>query len=389
MLIGKNNDRIILERNRWLNRFARQKVFTSREIEDALAEPLSATRGTVPHYIPHLAYRLKRQGSHLIHTTIDLNTQLKTEKLVEDYVRSQRLRNIKNAAVIILDNKTRNVIAYIGSSGFADTTDGGQVDGIRAVRQPGSTLKPLLYALCFDEGLLTPKSILTDVAVNYDGYAPENYDQHFNGYVTAEYALEHSLNIPAVKSLRLLGYQKLIHTLSSCNFKQIQKDQRKLGLSMILGGCGTTLEELTGLFASFASDGLYIPPSYTPNSITRHRTQLVSPAANYMINEILSKVNRPDFPLNWTATERMPRIAWKTGTSYGRRDAWSIGYNKNYTIGVWTGNFSGVGVADLSGASIATHSCLKFSTRSIMIATQNGSINRKIARSARYAVKQV
>ncbi|HEX7905045.1 MAG TPA: penicillin-binding protein 1C [Chitinophagaceae bacterium] len=354
LVIGKNNETIIEERNRWLRKFAADKVFTNKEIEDALAEPLTATRGVVPHYIPHLSYKLKKQGSSIIKTNIELNTQLKTEKLVEDYIRTQRLRNIKNAAVVIIDNKTHKVITYVGSSGFNDTLDGGQVNGAAAVRQPGSTLKPLLYAMCFDEGLMTPKTVITDVAVNYEGYAPENYDEKFNGYVTIEYALEHSLNIPAVKSLKQLGYQRLIQKLSSCNFKQIQKDQRKLGLSMILGGCGTTLEELTGLFSSFANNGVYISPSYTRSDSNGYKTTVVSPAANYMINEILSKVNRPDFPLNWTATERMPKIAWKTGTSYGRRDAWSIGYNKNYTVGVWTGNFSGAGVADLSGAGIAT-----------------------------------
>ncbi|MBL7741974.1 MAG: penicillin-binding protein 1C [Chitinophagaceae bacterium] len=354
LVMGKNNDRIIEERNRWLKKFATDKVFTQKEIEDALAEPLNATRGVVPHYLPHLSYKLKKYGGDLIKTNIDLNTQLKTEKLVEDYIRSQRLKNIKNAAIVIIDNKTRKVITYLGSSGFKDTLDGGQVNGANAVRQPGSTLKPLLYALCFDEGLLTPKTVISDVAVNYQGYSPENYDEKFNGYVTIEYALEHSLNIPAVKSLKQLGHEKLIQKLIRCNFRQVQKDQRKLGLSMILGGCGTTLEELTGLFSSFANEGKYIPPAYLQSDTGQRSTAVISPAACYMINEILSKVNRPDFPLNWAATERMPKIAWKTGTSYGRRDAWSIGYNKNYTVGVWVGNFSGVGVADLSGANIAT-----------------------------------
>lgn len=354
LVIGKNNDIIIEERNKWLRKFAREKVFTQREIEDALAEPLTATRGTVPHYIPHLSYKLKKQGGDIIKTNIDLNTQLKTEKLVEDYIRAQRLKNIKNAAVVIIDNKTHKIISYVGSSNFNDTTDGGQVNGANAVRQPGSTLKPLLYAMCFDEGLLTPKTVMTDVAVNYQGYAPENYDEKFNGYVTVETALEHSLNIPAVKGLKMLGHEKMIQKLAACNFKQIQKDRRKLGLSLILGGCGTTLEELTGLFSSFANEGVYISPSFTQNDTLHQRVTVISPAANFMINEILSKINRPDFPLNWTATERMPKIAWKTGTSYGRKDAWSIGYNKNFTVGVWTGNFSGVGVADLSGANIAT-----------------------------------
>ena len=362
MIPGRNNDFIVKERNRWLEKFAKRKVFTKKEIEDALAEPLTATRGTVPHYIPHLSYKLKKQAGtstslSIIKTNINMNTQLKTEKLVGDYVRTQRLKNIKNAAVIIIDNKTHKVITYVGSSNFYDTTDGGQVNGANAVRQPGSTLKPLMYAMCFDEGLLTPKTVITDVAVNYAGYAPENYDEKFNGYVSVEYALEHSLNIPAVKGLRLLGHERMIQKLSNCNFKQIQKDRRKLGLSLILGGCGTTLEEMTGLFSVFANDGRYISPAYIQNDTSRSDRDgqtVVSPAANYMINEILSKVNRPDFPLNWTATERMPKIAWKTGTSYGRKDAWSIGYNKNYTVGIWTGNFSGVGVADLSGANIAT-----------------------------------
>ncbi|MBC7947610.1 MAG: penicillin-binding protein 1C [Chitinophagaceae bacterium] len=354
LVIGKNNDRIIEERNRWLRKFAKEKVFSEKEIEDALAEPLTASRGVVPHYLPHLSYKLRKQGGNLIRTTIDLNTQLKTEKLVEDYVRAQRLRNIRNAAVIIIDNRTHQVISYVGSSGFRDTMDAGQVNGANAIRQPGSTLKPLLYAVCIDEGLMTPKSVMADVAINYQGYAPENYDDKFNGFVSVQYALEHSLNIPAVKSLRTLGKDKLVEKLVQCDFKQVQKDQHKLGLSMVLGGCGTTLEELTGLFSCFANNGRYITPSYLQGDSNHVSRSIISPASNYMINQILTDVNRPDFPLYWGATEKMPKIAWKTGTSYGRRDGWSIGYNKNYTVGIWTGNFSGVGVADLSGSNTAT-----------------------------------
>jgi penicillin-binding protein 1C len=354
LVMGKNNSLIVKQRNKWLRKFAAEKIFTQKEIEDALAEPLIATRGTVPHLLPHLSYKLKQQGRDIINTNIIMNTQLKTEKLVEDYVRTLRLKNIKNAAVVVIDNRTHKIISYIGSSDFYDTTDGGQVNGAAAIREPGSTLKPLLYGLCIDEGLETPKMIITDVEVNYAGYSPENYDKKFNGYVTVEYALEHSLNIPAVKSLKMLGKEKLIRELAACNFKQIKKDQSKLGLSMILGGCGATLEELTGLFSAFANEGVYISPSYIQSDTNSRKVKLISAAANYMITDILSRVNRPDFPLNWQATEHMPKIAWKTGTSYGRRDAWSIGYNKNYTIGVWVGNFSGIGVADLSGANVAT-----------------------------------
>lgn len=357
LLLGKNNDLIVKERNRWLQKFAEDRVFTHKEIQDALAEPLTASRGAVPKYIPHLSYKLKKQGSDIISTNIEFNTQLKIEKLVADYVRTLAIKNIRNAAVIVVENQTQKVISYIGSSNFDDTTDGGQVNGAAAIRQPGSTLKPLLYGMCIDEGLMTPKSVINDVAVSYEGYAPENYDKQFNGYVTMEYSLEHSLNIPAVKSLRVLGKDKLVHKLAACGFSQVRKDQSKLGLSMVLGGCGATLEELTGLYSAFAREGIYSPLRFTSSPDRQPATsshRVMSNAATFMINETLSKVNRPDFPLNWQSTERMPKIAWKTGTSYGRRDAWSIGYNKKYTVGVWVGNFSGKGVFELSGATVAT-----------------------------------
>jgi penicillin-binding protein 1C len=357
LVMGKNNDLILKERNRWLQQFANEKIFTQKEIADALNEPLNASRGVVPKYLPHLAYRLKKQGGDIIHTHIQINTQLKTEKLVEDYSRTLSLKNIRNAAVVILDNTTHRIISYVGSANFKDTLDDGQVNGAAAIRQPGSTLKPLIYGMCLDEGLLTPKLVMTDVGVSYDGYAPENYDRKFNGYVTMEYALEHSLNIPAVKSLRLLGKDKLVQKMGQCHFEQIKKDQKKLGLSMALGGCGATLEELAGMYSIFANEGRYIRPSYTQNDTVKNGEvgiTVISPAAAFMINEILSKVNRPDFPINWQSTERMPKIAWKTGTSYGRRDGWSIGYNKHYTVGVWIGNFSGVGNTEISGANVAT-----------------------------------
>ncbi|MGZ5133628.1 MAG: transglycosylase domain-containing protein, partial [Flavitalea sp.] len=236
LVIGRHNELIKRERNRWLEKFAADKVFTSREIHDALHEPMTATRGTIPKLIPHLAIKLKQLPGDIIQTNIEINTQLKTEKLVQDYSRNLKLKNIRNAAVVIINNKTHEVITYIGSADFHDTTDAGQVNGAAATRQPGSTLKPLLYGMCIDEGLMTPKSILTDVAVNYDGYAPENYDRQFNGYVSVEYSLEHSLNIPAVKALNMLGKDRLVQKLALCDFQQVKKDQKKLGLSMILGG---------------------------------------------------------------------------------------------------------------------------------------------------------
>jgi len=354
MVMGKNNAQIVSQRNKWLQKFLKMGVFTQNEIDDALAEPLTATTGRVPRLAPHLSQKLRVLGVDVINTTLETNCQLKAEKITADYVNGLKILNIRNAAVVVIDNSNNTVVGYVGSANFFDSTDAGEVNGAAAVRQPGSTLKPILYGLCIDNGLVTPKMTIGDVAVNYQGYVPENYDQRFNGFVSMEYALAHSLNIPAVKMLQQLGKDKLIATLSAANFNQIAKDEKKLGLSMILGGCGTTLEELTGLFAAFAHDGQYSRPIYTKNQAAGSATALISPAANYMLCQILSSINRPDFPINWQATENMPKIGWKTGTSYGRKDAWSIGFNKHYTIGVWVGNFSGQGIPELSGAQIAT-----------------------------------
>ena len=266
LVMGKNNEEIVKERNRWLRLFAEQNIFTPKEIEDALNEPLLAHRGEVPRHTPHLAWKLKKSASaSIVKTNINLNNQLKIEKLVKDYVRNLRLMDIKNAAVIVIDNKSHKVTSYIGSGDFFDTLDGGQVNGASAIRQPGSTLKPLLYAIAMDEGLLTPKTIMKDVPVNYQGYAPENYDREFNGYVTMQFALENSLNIPAVRSLNEVGKDELVKKLADCQFSQIIKDRYKLGLSMILGGCGTTLEELTALYSVFANEGKYVAPAFTRN----------------------------------------------------------------------------------------------------------------------------
>lgn len=352
--LGARNDFIFTERNKWLQRFQSEGLYTEKEIADALDEPLNVHRHNAPKLAPHLSYRMKTSTNAIVHSTIDLNTQLKLEKLVSDYSKSLYNQNIKNAAVMVINNRTHEVIAYIGSADFKNAEDGGQVDGIRAVRQPGSTLKPLLYGLCIDNGILTPKTVMSDVPINIKGYCPENFDKKFNGYVTMEYALSNSLNIPSVKSLNDLGKERLIQKLIESDFKQIKKDQNKLGLSMILGGCGVSLEEMTTLFSSFANDGMYNRTVFVMGDTFSRQARLLSSSSNFMITEILSRIARPDLPVNWEASQHLPRIAWKTGTSYGRKDAWSIGFNKNYTVGVWLGNFSGQGVAELSGANTAT-----------------------------------
>ncbi len=358
--LGSNNAEIIRERNKWLNVFGEQQLFLPRDIATALDEPLSAKRMEAPHLAPHLALKLKRQqSSSRIETFLDMQMQVKLEKLAKDYVSPLYTLGIHNCAIVVIDNKTHQAKAYIGSADFNNTVDGGQVNGAAATRQPGSVLKPLVYGLCFDNGVLTPKQVVTDVPVNLNGYQPENFDSKFHGYVTVEYALENSLNVPAVKALNDLGTGQMISKLKQCRFKQVKRDENKLGLSMILGGCGVTLEEVTSLFSTFANNGVFHPTLYHSGadasySVEQTSDTILSASANFMVTEILSRFARPDLPVNWEQSSHTPRIAWKTGTSYGKRDAWSVGYNKNYTVGVWVGNFSGVGVPELSGANIAT-----------------------------------
>ncbi len=232
---------------------------------------------------------------------------------------------MRNAAVMVINNQTMQVEAYVGSANFENTDDGGQVDGVRAVRSPGSTLKPYLYALAYDKGLITPKFKISDVPVNYSGYAPVNFDKKFNGMVSIEFALANSLNIPAVKILDTLGKSYFIEQLVKANFKQVALKKDVLGLSVILGGCGARLEELTTLYAAFANQGVYRQPHFVPSDSLEITTPLFSPAAAYGITQVLTQLTRPDFPQQFSAFTNTPRIAWKTGTSYGFRDAWAIG----------------------------------------------------------------
>ena len=357
--LGTKNPLIIQERNKWLERFRQAKAFDNQSINDALKESLNASRHEAPRKIPHLAFRLKKQFSDqpIIQTNIKQPVQEKTEQIVSNYMNRIKAMNIQNAAVLIINNETMKVETYVGSADFNNKSDGGQVDGIQAIRSPGSALKPILYATAFDKGIITPKNIINDVPTNFSGFEPENFDKKFNGKVTVEFALANSLNIPAVKVVRDLGKTALIEVLKKADFKTVKKQEKDLGLSIVLGGCGVTLEEMTQLYAIFANNGRWEKAKWIKEIDTPQKStlpQLVSEESTYLITQILSQIKRPDLPNNFDYTYRLPKIAWKTGTSFGKRDAWSIGYNKKYTVGVWVGNFSGEGVPELSGAEIAT-----------------------------------
>ena len=381
-LDADNAGAVRLARDAWLERFRQMGTFPSDIVEDALREPPAIRRHDVPNLAPHFGSRMKSAfpSEAIIRTPLDVQKQNAVQTIAENVVRRLQIYGINNAAVVVVNNKTRAVEAYLGSPNFFDKTNAGEVDGVRAVRSPGSALKPLVYGLAMDKGIITPKTILTDVPANFDGYAPENFDRTYRGFISAERALINSLNIPAVKLLRGVGVAAFTEALTKAGFEQVRKDARKLGLSSVLGGCGIRLEEMAGLYCALANEGVWKPlvikdeggsMKYetgamkqdvhwwenifgTGSEAKQAGTQIISASAAFMLGEILTQLTRPDVPHKFTSAQRLPKVAWKTGTSYGRRDAWSIGYNKRYTVAVWVGNFSGVGVPELVGADIAT-----------------------------------
>jgi penicillin-binding protein 1C len=351
--LDRTNDQIIRKRNFWINKFKRDDIFATTDLIDALDEPIEAQRYAVPVLAPHFSYYLKENfNGDILNTTLDLQIQQTTENILLHNVRKVFYKGITNGAVLVIDNKSSSMVAYCGSADFYDEGSYGQVNGITAIRSPGSTLKAALYAYAFDDGKLTPKMKLADIPTDFHGYQPENYDLKFYGNVSTEFALVNSLNIPAVKLLEQFGMNNFINLLEGCGFNQIQKQKSKLGLSLILGGCGTNLFELTRLFSSFAQKGRLYPINFILNEEKNEGVQIFSESSSYLITKILSGINRSDI-VNLSNYSKLPKFAWKTGTSYGKRDAWAIGFNPNYTIGVWMGNFNGVGSPNLSGGEVA------------------------------------
>lgn len=366
--LGVNNPAIITERNKWLNRFRQAHLYKQVEIDQALTEPLVAKRGTMPRNAPHLCNRLVKlmKDKEYVQTNIDLNTQKRTQQVVSDFVQKLALWNITNASAIIIRNKDHAVVAYVGSADFNDVKNQGQVDGANALRSPGSALKPFLYAMSFDQGIATPKTILYDVPCNYDGYQPHDYDLTFKGKVTVEDALLNSLNVPAVKMLSKMDVNAYIGLLENGGCRSLVNQEKKLGLSLVLGGCGLKLWELTGLYVALANNGVFEPLRWTKDQLADKPVQLFSENAAFMISHILTEMTRYDVPANVEGAEDFPKIAWKTGTSYGHRDGWCVGYDDKYTVGVWVGNFNDAESPELSGASCAVPLMTKiFSTLSV------------------------
>ncbi len=353
--IQKQDNAIFHKRNVWLKKYYHEGYLSEEEYERSIKEPLQVFKERFPKYAPHFCQFIQKQhsDSSQVITTLDLKTQMLVEQIVQNYYPNLKINEIHNVAVLVVENQSREVLAYVGSPDFGDTTIAGQVDAVQAVRSPGSTLKPLVYGMAFEKGFITPKTVLLDVPMHIAGYAPQNYDEEFRGKVTAEWALAHSLNIPAVYLMKKYGQKNFIDLLCQLEFKQIQKDRDQLGLSTILGGCGVSLFELVQLYATFPNQGNFLKIKYLKNQKV-DTFQVLKPETCYFIYSILRQLTRPDFPSNFKDTKNLPEIAWKTGTSFGWKDGWAVGFSANYTIGVWVGNHDARSALQLNGSTFAT-----------------------------------
>ncbi|WP_338499536.1 peptidoglycan glycosyltransferase PbpC [Pseudomonas trivialis] len=337
-------------RDKVLRRLAEFQVWPQAAVDEALEEPLLLAPRLEPSLAPLLARRLNRPDSPpLIRTTLDATLQRRLEDLLLGW--RARLPEHTSAAILVVEEETMAVRAYLGSVDINDARRFGHVDMISALRSPGSTLKPFLYGMALDEGLIHSESLLQDVPRRYGDYRPGNFSMGFTGAVPASTALSSSLNLPAVQLLEAYGPKRFAAQMRIGGVPLALPALAEPNLALILGGAGSRLEDLVSGYSAFARDGKSATIRLQPDDVLRERP-LLSPGSAWIVRRILSGQARPDRDPRAELVQR-PALAWKTGTSYGFRDAWAIGVGPRYLIGVWIGRPDGTPVPGQFGLASA------------------------------------
>jgi penicillin-binding protein 1C len=363
---GRNRDALLAKRDRLLQRLHERGSMTKLDLELALREPLPLAPLPLPNDAPHLLATLMTMfpHQHRFETTLDRSSQHAATAAVEDHARSLAAGDVHNAASIIVDNRSFDVLAYVGNANRTLANEHGYaVDIVRRPRSTGSILKPLLYAAMLESGEILPHTLVPDVPTQYAGYMPENFDRLYRGAVPADVALAQSLNVPAVRMLKQHGVQRFYGLLKHAGMTTLVRPPDDYGLTLILGGAEGTLFEISNQYANLAHIARQIYPGQpityrrprvlrSDDTETRRRAE-ISPASAWLTLKALLEVARPGDEANWKNFATSKQIAWKTGTSWGLRDAWSIGTTSRFTIGVWVGNASGEGRPGLTGATAA------------------------------------
>ena len=366
---GRNSERLREKRDRLLMTLAERGHIDSLTCELAMGEPLPGAAMSMPTLAPHLTARLwLEQPGTRNRTDIDPQLQAEVAGLVDRHVAALEGNGIHNAAAVVIDVATGSAVAWAGNSLLPDTTGrhGRDVDMVTAPRSTGSIMKPFLYAALLSSGQLLPNALIPDIPTRFQGFRPENADFTYSGAVPAGDALARSLNIPAVRMLQMYEEERFLILLRQMGFTTFTKPASHYGLSLILGGGEATLLELAQAYAAMARSLTENPNSQIANPpagghsrqshIANRKSKIanpLSPAAIWLTYEALRRVNRPETETGWQYFGGAPEVAWKTGTSFGFRDAWALGTTPSFVVAVWAGNADGEGRPGLSGIASA------------------------------------
>jgi penicillin-binding protein 1C len=364
--LSRNRPRLQAKRDQLLQRLAAAGDLTPLDLDAALAEPLATEPHALPDLAPHLLESLRAQypGRHRLRSTLDARLQANATARLNEHSAVLSRQQVYNAAAIVVDNQTFEVLAYVGNAtGERNGDRGYAVDIIRRPRSTGSILKPLLYAAMLEDGTLTPRMLLPDVPTHYEGFAPENFDRQYRGAVRADEALAHSLNVPAVRMLKTYGVARFADLLRHAGMTTLSRPADHYGLTLILGGAEGNLWDVTGMYASLAAmaragveenaPGFRQPIALLGAKVENHDPTPIGAGSAWLTLDTLLEVPRPGEEGGWRSFASSRAIAWKTGTSFGLRDGWAVGTTSRYTVGVWTGNASGEGRPALTGSTMA------------------------------------
>lgn len=368
---GKNQQKLLDKRNRLLKKLYKDNTIDKETYELALLEPLPQKPFAVPQIAPHLLQKIaKEHKGEKIKTTIKVGIQERVNDIVNQYYNLYKQNQVYNMAVLVVDVKTRNIISYVGNSP-TDVNHQKDVDIIEAPRSTGSILKPFLYASMLDDADMLPNTLIPDIPTQISGYSPQNYDLTYDGAVPASRALARSLNIPAVLMLQDYSVTKFYEQLQKLKLRDVNRHPSNYGLSLILGGAETNLWDLCRAYSYMSStltNYTKTQDEFRSNELTnlnynssykndfgkpKREKNVFSAGAIWQTFNAMQEVNRPQGDEAWRFYDSSLKIAWKTGTSFGGRDAWAVGVTKDYVVGVWVGNATGEGRPLLTGVESA------------------------------------
>ena len=363
--LAKNRPALLAKRNRLLKYLHDKGEIDAVDYDLAISEELPSEPLPLPQIAPHLvSYFYSGKGGKQITTTIDINMQTQVENILERWHASFVRHDIRNMAAIIIDVQTNEVLAYCGNVDFNSKSSANQVDVIRAPRSTGSILKPFLYYVALQDGQILPHTLLPDIPLNVSGFIPQNFNMQYDGAVPASRVIARSLNIPSVFLLREYSVPKFHDFLKKAGITTLNKHPSHYGLSLILGGAEATLWDVSFIYADMARSlqnlprlkGRFVQDDVPEKNDAHNNLEIqppvFSPGAVWQVFDAIKEVNRPE-DIDWRYIPSMQRIAWKTGTSYGFRDAWAVGVTARYVVGVWVGNANGEGKPELIGGRTA------------------------------------